>query len=657
MRGEKSGAYGEEFSPLERVNIILSSLNKSLIKSYAEISKTIKSAMRSIIKLRQYMSQLSMLRLPVTYFPPIFRESIRFEESPIFYLESIKFLFPSRRVLLNRALLNVLKGFRSQMMGRAGFISTEAEGILHIAPEIILSSSKFRGTLGASRLLSRGVVRVPVMRRMVSSVSKISPQIVESEFLRRVEGASLVKEVVRYPKKIDVKKSLMPSLLSVERLVEVSSRRVVKTFDRQLKSLEKSLRRVQTLFLPFPKILEKIPIETAVFASKYYVKPPIFVPRVFAFKPTRLLKFPTLLTSFHYPLMKSASDLSAFTLVVGEDLSRIEGRVGRIAFPRFTYDFYRRVEREYFEQLKILQKRLAEVYLGDKLPSRFPFIPGVEYEPLKRLYSDFHRWSVVPFMSRIFVEKVPSVSSLPRRAMGEVKVAPVFGVKPLSLVSKYYETSRSMLLKSVDVFASPKIQRSLSMTTAFDVFSRAIKGTIVSLPSIYEKFSPSYRFTRPVIGAVGSIVSYGLRSGLSFIYDVFAGFQRRGVPTYNVEEMLVNLISYALPMGKLVSSQLIKREIVEIAKFIPERYAVSKLPLRSPITPLTVVSPVRIQEVIPMLSLMRAPTAKVREPRILKPLNITVKVESLRDERDLRELEKKIAKILREAARKYGVVL
>ena len=58
-----------------------------------------------------------------------------------------------------------------------------------------------------------------------------------------------------------------------------------------------------------------------------------------------------------------------------------------------------------------------------------------------------------------------------------------------------------------------------------------------------------------------------------------------------------------------------------------------------------------------MLSLMQVPTARAREPRILRPLNITVKVESLRDERDLRELERKIAKILREAARKYGVVL
>jgi len=38
-------------------------------------------------------------------------------------------------------------------------------------------------------------------------------------------------------------------------------------------------------------------------------------------------------------------------------------------------------------------------------------------------------------------------------------------------------------------------------------------------------------------------------------------------------------------------------------------------------------------------------------------MNVTVRVESLADERDLRELERKIARILRDAARRYGIPL
>ena len=65
----------------------------------------------------------------------------------------------------------------------------------------------------------------------------------------------------------------------------------------------------------------------------------------------------------------------------------------------------------------------------------------------------------------------------------------------------------------------------------------------------------------------------------------------------------------------------------------------------------------KLQEIAPLMNLVSALPRGARAPRAQRPLDVTVKVESLTEERDLRELERKIAKILRDAARRYGVPL
>jgi len=65
----------------------------------------------------------------------------------------------------------------------------------------------------------------------------------------------------------------------------------------------------------------------------------------------------------------------------------------------------------------------------------------------------------------------------------------------------------------------------------------------------------------------------------------------------------------------------------------------------------------KLHEIAPLMNLLSASTRGARAPRVQRPLDVTVKVESLTDERDLRELERKIAKILRDAARRHGVPL
>jgi hypothetical protein len=64
----------------------------------------------------------------------------------------------------------------------------------------------------------------------------------------------------------------------------------------------------------------------------------------------------------------------------------------------------------------------------------------------------------------------------------------------------------------------------------------------------------------------------------------------------------------------------------------------------------------KLKEIIPLLQTIAIPPAKIERPAVIqRPLNITINVESPVDEDDLRELRRKIERILREEARRHGV--
>jgi hypothetical protein len=63
----------------------------------------------------------------------------------------------------------------------------------------------------------------------------------------------------------------------------------------------------------------------------------------------------------------------------------------------------------------------------------------------------------------------------------------------------------------------------------------------------------------------------------------------------------------------------------------------------------------RLQEVIPILQSVPTP-AKTSTMPTQSNFNINITVESLRDEGDLRELERKITRILKEQARRYRLL-
>jgi hypothetical protein len=90
-----------------------------------------------------------------------------------------------------------------------------------------------------------------------------------------------------------------------------------------------------------------------------------------------------------------------------------------------------------------------------------------------------------------------------------------------------------------------------------------------------------------------------------------------------------------------------------------EKYALERVSLDKQQT----ISTVKLQELASLLSMVRASpqTSQPRAPRIEpvksveRPRSIEVKVDALRDDRDIRELRRKITRILREEARRYGV--
>jgi hypothetical protein len=69
-----------------------------------------------------------------------------------------------------------------------------------------------------------------------------------------------------------------------------------------------------------------------------------------------------------------------------------------------------------------------------------------------------------------------------------------------------------------------------------------------------------------------------------------------------------------------------------------------------------VVRTVKLHEIIPILHALRPQVApRERQPVIKNMFNVTVTATSLEDERDLRNLERKIRRILEREARRYGV--
>lgn len=87
-----------------------------------------------------------------------------------------------------------------------------------------------------------------------------------------------------------------------------------------------------------------------------------------------------------------------------------------------------------------------------------------------------------------------------------------------------------------------------------------------------------------------------------------------------------------------------------LAQATMERYAVERVPVGPMGYPT-----LRLQEVVPLIQAIQT-SSKTRAPPPQSPFHINITTESLRDESDLRELEWKITRILKNQARRYGLL-
>ncbi len=104
--------------------------------------------------------------------------------------------------------------------------------------------------------------------------------------------------------------------------------------------------------------------------------------------------------------------------------------------------------------------------------------------------------------------------------------------------------------------------------------------------------------------------------------------------------------------GRAIEERVIKSfgvSVTDALLRVPvERYDLERVPLGTMVFP-----SMRLQEVIPLLHSIPTP-AKTMPAQSTVNLNITV--ESLNDESDLRELERKVTRILKEQARRYRIL-
>lgn len=119
-------------------------------------------------------------------------------------------------------------------------------------------------------------------------------------------------------------------------------------------------------------------------------------------------------------------------------------------------------------------------------------------------------------------------------------------------------------------------------------------------------------------------------------------------------------VSHILPREALAYQAGTKEVVASLVGLLQapaERYTLERIPLEAP----RAFPTVKLPEMMSLLSSVRTPTRPKRPPQaervktLERPRSIEVKVEPPRDERDLRELRRKITRILREEARRHGV--
>ena len=179
----------------------------------------------------------------------------------------------------------------------------------------------------------------------------------------------------------------------------------------------------------------------------------------------------------------------------------------------------------------------------------------------------------------------------------------------------------------------------------FDVIPEADRTIPLTLDRHKQLQFITRSFLQPLIAKMAEAVSYQqpIRLNLSVLdafYRVSEAIQDRELGVQKALQLSV--------YGAISDMMIVERNAIE----------------RFPSDALVTVPSLKLQEIVSTISSIQTPSEREMPTRIMRDRltrsgsarSIEVTVDSLRDERDVRELERKLARILREEARRYGLI-
>ena len=293
--------------------------------------------------------------------------------------------------------------------------------------------------------------------------------------------------------------------------------------------------------------------------------------------------------------------------------------------------------------------------------STFPGVGGLfSDEMIKRYVSgqemvDFYRMSTsIMFtppllaVSKVVSDHVSRVTEV----MGESMVADSLGVPA---VSPMVEAVAEQALEAPGVFEVSQLFPAVkAMEAVKPLFSAVLRDGMllpVEIMNSYQKLVGDVREELPL--ALTSVVGLPSIAETMVAASDYAGAElEMSQALHAFDAISREAMVPTVKAGRAIEERVIKSfgvSVTDALLRVPvERYDLERVPLGTMVFPT-----LRLQEVIPLLHSIPTP-AKTMPAQSTVNLNITV--ESLNDESDLRELERKVTRILKEQARRYRIL-
>jgi hypothetical protein len=200
------------------------------------------------------------------------------------------------------------------------------------------------------------------------------------------------------------------------------------------------------------------------------------------------------------------------------------------------------------------------------------------------------------------------------------------------------------------VTGAPSVREYLATGTAFKRISEVSKG--FELAKAVSKGVPNVVHPLTAIEKVRAMGSYlRLISESNQVFNALGAISREAVTSgLETRRVLVEGVSRAGLEG--VVKGVVGGAVVEPLRIEAEKLGLERVSLGLP----SVVEAVKLHKITPIIQALQPPVApRERQPVIKNMFNVKVTATSLEEESDLKNLERKIRRILEREARRYGV--